>query len=157
MENELYHLDSCSGDILCVYDDHIVIKHKGLRNFLTMGIKGDKTIYYTDIAAIEYKKVGRILVGYIQFTIYGGKENTGGIRSAVCDENTITLGDNKNSKLADMIVEFINKKIQNIKNTKDSLAKASAAEEIEKYKKLLDIDAITKEEYEKKKKELLTI
>ena len=45
-EKQLFYFDGGVGDILEVYEDKVIIKHKGILNFFAMGIKGDKTIYY---------------------------------------------------------------------------------------------------------------
>ena len=42
-------------------------------------------------------------------------------------------------------------------NTQEHNSEVSVVDEIKKYKELLDMGAITQEEYEKKKKELLNI
>ena len=56
-----------------------------------------------------------------------------------------------NGELKNYIVDLISKK------SNDNLKKTSIADELEKYKKLLDSGAITKEEYTKKKEKLLDL
>ena len=48
MDNLIFDFKSSVGDGLKVYEDRIVISHSGVLNFFSMGIKGDKTIYYND-------------------------------------------------------------------------------------------------------------
>lgn len=56
MENVIFDFKSRVGDGLKVYEDRVVISHSGVMNFFAMGIKGDKTIYYSDLTAVEFKK-----------------------------------------------------------------------------------------------------
>ena len=156
-EEVVYEFDGGSGDILLVYADRIVIKHKGVLNLMAMGIKGDKTLYYSDVTAVQYKRPG-ILAGHIQFSILGGHEDTGGVLSASSDENTITF--NKGSEcLAEKVVEYINQKLKEIKVAKNQgtiiQQATSPAEELKKMKELLDMGIITQEEFDAKKKQLL--
>ena len=90
----IFELNGGVGDTLLVYDDKVVITHKGILNFFAMGIKGDKTLYYSDITSVQYKKPG-FTAGYIQFSLPGGRESTGGVFAATNDENTITLSNTK--------------------------------------------------------------
>ncbi len=53
------------------------------------------------------------------------------------------------------IFEFINKKISEISNEKTSVNSIGAADELKKYKDLLDAGIITQEEFDAKKKQLL--
>lgn len=154
---EIYEFNGGVGDILLVYEDRIQIKHKGVLNFLAMGIKGDKTIYYTDLTSVQFKKAGWTS-GHIQFSLLGGRESVGGVLSASSDENTITFKGGLNEK-AEEIVNYINKKIKEARTPKSTVAiqETSPADEILKYKQLLDSGIISQEDFEKKKKELLGI
>ena len=83
------------GDQLTVYTDKVVIRHKGILNFFSMGIQGSKTIYFRNITSVQYKKPGA-LSGYIQFSIAGGNESSRGLTEAMGDENTVALAYNNN-------------------------------------------------------------
>lgn len=153
----VYCLNGGVGDILYVFDDRITIKHKGVLNFFAMGIKGDKTIYYTDITAIQFKKAGALIGGHIQFTLMGGTEDKGGAFSASGDENTITINSEVN-ELAEEVVSYMNNKIREFKTSKGTtqvVNNISAADELLKFKQLLDAGIITQEEFDKKKQQLL--
>ena len=155
-ERVVYELDGGVGDVLLVYEDRVVIKHKGVLNLMAMGIKGDKTLYYSDITAIQYKRPG-VLAGHIQFSILGGVEHTGGVFSAGSDENTITINSGT-EVLAEKVVNYINQKLKECKAAKNGgtvIQQASAADEIKKYKELLDMGIISQEEFDAKKKQLL--
>ena len=97
VEKPVYEFDGGVGDRLTVYEDRVIIKHKGVLNFMAMGIHGDKTIYYSDLTAIQYK-AGGLLAGHIQFSMLGGNESRGGVLNAASDENTITFNQDKNSE-----------------------------------------------------------
>lgn len=152
-EKELFHLDGGVGDILSVYNDYVVIQHKGVLNFLAMGIKGDKTIYYTDITSVQFKKPG-FTTGYIQFSLSGGRENADGVMGAMQDENSIAIK-SKAVVEAERIVEFINQKLHTLKSGRNMNGVISAADEIKKYKELFDLGIISQEEFEIKRKQLL--
>ena len=158
-EKIIYEFDGGVGDILFVYDDRIVIQHKGVLNLFAMGLKGDKTIYFNNITSVQLKK-GGWTAGYLQFSILGGRENVAGVLGATQDENTITFNSNKNDE-AEKIAEYINKKLSEIRNgfmqpqVVSTAPTSSPADEIRKYKELLDMGAITQEEFDAKKKQIL--
>ena len=75
------------GELLEVYEDSLTITPKGLIGLASKGLKGTKTIPFTSIAAIQFKKSG-LTSGYLQFTLPGGVESRGGVFQAANDENT---------------------------------------------------------------------
>lgn len=75
-------------DLLEVFEDRVTITPKGVLGFLNKGVKGTKEIPFTSIVAVQFKEAGTVFSGYLQFTIPGGNENTGGILAATKDENT---------------------------------------------------------------------
>ncbi len=113
----------------------------------------DKTIYYTDITSVQFKKPG-FTTGYIQFSLSGGRENTGGVMGAMQDENSVAIK-SKAVVEAERIVEFINQKLHTLKSGGNMKGVISAADEIKKYKELFDLGIISQEEYEIKRKQLL--
>ena len=155
MEEIVFDFKSSVGDGLKVYKDRIVITHSGVLNFFAMGIKGDKTIYYNDLTAVQFKKAGWT-AGHIQFSLLGGRESTGGVFAASSDENTITINSNEN-EIAEKIVSYIQERIKEARQPKVAVAANSAADEVLKLKNLLDMGVITQEEFDTKKKELLGI
>ena len=152
----IFELNGGVGDTLLVYDDKVVITHKGILNFFAMGIKGDKTLYYSDITSVQYKKPG-FTAGYIQFSLPGGRESTGGVFAATNDENTITLSNTAEViSTAEKVVEYINDKLRDIKSGRSgATSPLSAADEVKKFKDLLDTGVISQEEFDAKKKQLL--
>lgn len=158
-ENSLpYELDGGVKDYLEIFEDRVIIKHRGVLNAISMGVKGDKTIYYSDITSVQYKKPG-FSSGYIQLSIPGGNENKGGVFSAMSDENTVAISADANLHTVSKVVDFINKKIGEAKRTRNDsttiVQQVSAADELKKFKELLDQGIITQEEFDAKKKQLL--
>lgn len=147
-------------DTIQLYEDYLVIGHSGVLNAMSMGIKGEKNIYYSDITSVQYKKPG-FSAGYIQFSLPGGNENKGGVFSAMSDENTVAVksGDAAIEIKAQEVVDIINKKIREIKTNKNFspviAQQISPADELKKFKELMDLGIITEEEFNTKKKEIL--
>ena len=165
MENEspIYKVGAV-GDTLLVYDDRVVIQHKGVLNLFTQGIKGDKTIYYIDITSVQFKKFstsfGIPSAGYIQFSLAGGFQSGGGVLDAMSDENAVAIAEADN-ETAEEVYKYILGKIKEAKQPKASAqilnvtSQASSADEILKFKSLLDNGVITADEFEAQKKRLL--
>lgn len=153
-EMQLFYFDGGVGDILEVYEDKVIIKHKGILNFFAMGIKGDKTIYYANLSSVEFKRAG-LVSGRIQFSLLGGRESIGGALSASSDENTITFAKSTLNEEAEQIAEFINKKIGLARSNGPSML--SSADELKKFKDLLDAGIISQAEFDAKKKQILGV
>lgn len=152
-DSVVLRFDGGIGDILLVYEDKVVIQHKGLLNMMAMGMKGDKTIFISSITSIQLKKAG-LTSGYLQFSLPGGNESRGGALKAMSDENSIAFNSKKN-KEAEEIVNYLNNAIRQLRDSSSRGAAPSAADEIRKFKVLLDDGVITQAEFEQKKKQLL--
>lgn len=135
-----------------LFCDKVIIKRKGALSKLTQGFfKGDKTLYLSQITGIQVKPGGMVVNGYIQFTVPGGNESRGGVRDATRDENTVMFG-YKNNQL----VQEMKGKIEEFKaDTSQGRSAPSAADEIRKYKQLLDDGIIDQEEFNKVKAKYL--
>lgn len=85
---------------LVLTDNGVIIK-RGLKGFAFGGgsIRGDKTIPYSSIVAVQFKKAG-ITSGYLQLSLRAGSEAKAGVIEAVKDENTVTFQFNKNKLFA---------------------------------------------------------
>lgn len=146
MANLVYDFLGSSFDELKVYEDRIVIEHPSIARVLARGSSvAAKTIYYSDLTAVEFKKCGWT-VGYIKFSVLG---------DARTDENTVTISYSKENEIAEKMVSYIQKKIKEAKQPKTAAASTSAADEILKLKNLLDMGIITQKEFDIKKKQLL--
>lgn len=138
----------------------ITISRKGMINTINHGLKGEKTIPYSSITATQIKKPG-FTTGYLQLSIAGGKESTGGLQDALKDENTILFKTKKEHEVMIQLKEYIDAKILN-RNTpqpqvQNIVQEKSAAEQVKEMKELLDMGILTEEEFDQKKRELLNL
>jgi len=137
-------------------DTGVIIK-RGLKGFLLGGgmIRGDKSIPYTSIIAVQFKKAG-LVAGYLQLTLTGGSEAKGGLFQSATDENTINFHawTKKDNELFAEAKELIEQKIH---QSKGGSPIKSDAENLEKFAELRDKGIITAEEFKAKKKQLLGI
>ena len=151
------------GKILDVYDNKVVFSSTKSTSTLVTGLflgtsvtQGEKTIYYKDAIGVQYKP-SSITDGYIQVeTAAGGVTSSS---SQYGGENSIQFSGKDRNEEAEIIVNFIKNKIEEIKNAPVGgiVQQFSAAEELKKFKELLDSGIITQEEFNAKKKELLGI
>ena len=143
--------------ILNVYEDRVVlIQKKNVRAFLTQDLfKGTKEIYYSDMTSVQSKRASKFILGYLQFEVAGLSGNN------FASENSWTY-EYYNQDKADAALAYIKGRLSEIKKQKHGggqstqiIQQASAADEIKKFKELLDQGIITEEEFNQKKKELL--
>lgn len=149
------------GKILDVYDNKVVFTSTKSTSTLLTGLafgtsvtQGEKTIYYKDAIGVQYKP-SSIADGYIQIeTAAGGVTSSS---SQYGGENSIQFSGKDRNAEAEIVVNFIRKQIEDIKNAPVGgvIQQASPAEELKKFKELLDIGVITQEEFDAKKKQLL--
>lgn len=157
MSTAIYSLDGARGRHMEVYDDKVVITTKaGIGSFLTGNASdGEKTIYYVDCIGVQFKKSG-LQLGYLQLETASGIMNNRG--NNFFNENTFTFDGSKlpNDKMEE-VADYIKKQVDLAKKQRNAPAAAevSPAEEIKKFKELLDSGIITQEEFDAKKKQLL--
>lgn len=152
-EGAIYTIRNNTGSVLDVFENYVELSHQNMISQLAMGgAKGKKRIMIHSISAIDFKKAMFKEAGYIQFSVMG-YERTGGMLSAAGDENSILFDESLNA-LAQEIVDYIESK-RNKNSTPQVIQQASPADEIKKYKELLDAGVITQEEFDAKKKQLL--
>jgi hypothetical protein len=146
------------GSRLIVYDNKIRIVRSGVGSFILHGLKGDKTLYYHQITSLQIKKGNMLTNGYLQFSIQGGKESTGGILAATQDENTIIFNYKQNDQ-AQRIHDLIENKLLESQMPKQTpiSTQISVTDEIVKMKNLLDNGLISQEEFNAFKKKMLGI
>lgn len=134
-------------DCCRLFCDHITISHSGLLNAIsTMGIQGEKTVYFDKIIAIQVKEPG-MLSGYMQFSILGEIGRKDGVVGAMGDENSIVLSSPFEFMIAKYIRDYINTSCKNPKAASNGDTNDFAAEII-KLKKLLDDGIITKNDFD---------
>ena len=154
----IYHVDGYCGKTLDVYEDKCVITSRAtIGSFMTGNMTdGEKTIYYTDCIGVQFKRNGAgVTVGYLQLETSSGMMNKKG--SNFWSENSFTFNkDSLNAQMAE-IADYIKDRIDAIKRQKSApqtttviqqAAAPSAADELKKFKELLDMGAISQEEYD---------
>ena len=95
MAQLLFELEGVRGRHIKVYDRKCVITTKPTAgSFLTGNVSdGEKTIFYTDVVGIQFKKSGG-LIGFLQFETSSMQMNNQ--NSNMFSENTFTFENNKN-------------------------------------------------------------
>lgn len=132
-------------------DTGVVIK-RGAKGFLLGGgmLRGDKTIPYSSIVAVQLKKAG-LSAGYLQLTLKGGSEAKSGLMQSTTDENSVNFHKKRNddfAKAKQQIEERINQQ-------GGSQPARSGLDELEKLAELKEKGVITEQEFTAKKKQLL--
>ncbi len=142
-------------DTLEVYEDKVTIAPKGLLATMNKGLKGTKTIPFTSITAIQFKKSG-FTSGYLQFTLPGGMENRGGVFEATKDENTFMFAGGPANIEAEKIKSYIEDQIKFSRlPITQKMESTSLSSELEKLADLKNKGVLTEEEFISAKKRLL--
>lgn len=126
------------------------------KNILTSAVqKGDKTIPYNMISAVQLQKGGLIQrQGYIRFSFMGGLESKGVTRYSIArDENSILFATRRNKEFAEA-KQIIEANIGTAAQAAPA-AGSTALDELDKLVKLKEQGVITQNEFDVKKKELL--
>lgn len=154
MKNEIF-IKSPGKTIIAINNDSLTVTRKGMINTMNHGLKGEKTIPFKNITAMQLKKPG-MTNGYLQFSVLGGNESRGGIYAASTDENTIMFS-KKYFKEMTELKSFIELKQSELskQTTINNFSEKSTAEQIKEFKELLDLEIITQEEFDQKKLQLL--
>ena len=161
-EYEFYSLGKGGKSIIKINGNTLTISRPGLMSKMSLGFTGDKTIMINQISGVQIKKVG-LARGYIQFIMAGTKEVKSGIIGGKIDENVVYSDSSfkKSNKQINDDFEEIKKYIEdfnsNQNNTTEVQNVKSPVEQVKELKELLDIGAISQEEFDKKKKELLNL
>ena len=153
----LYYLKGLNGQIE-VYEDRVIINRKGFLAKGAIGLAGSKTIPINAIQTVQFREGTSLYNGFIQFGVLGGIEARGGLQAAITDENSVIIK-KKHNEQAREIKNFIENKILSKYETSDTnkYESISIADDIIKYKQLLDEGIITQQEFDRKKEELLKL
>jgi len=137
---------------LILTDTGVIIK-RGMKGFILGGgmLRGDKTIPYSSIVAVQLKKVG-LTAGYLQLTLAGGSEAKAGLFQSTTDENTINFMSRGKNKMFTEAKELVEQRIVQAKGVGHI---KSDADDLEKFAQLRDKGVITGDEFQAKKKQLL--
>lgn len=149
----IIHLKSNGKFDVTIHGNFLKVEPRGFANAINKGLTGEKTYDLNNVSGVQYKKPG-MTTGYLQIILIGGRDAHGGVLGAVKDENSITF-----SKKEDHLILQIKEYIENYIHSRSvsSTPAASGLDEIRKLKELLDIGAITQEEFEAKKSQLLKL
>lgn len=160
VKNYKFRLQAHTGTSLEVYDTYLILTFMAtgtmLANIAKGGANGGKRINFTDITAIQFKEPAGMSVGFIQFAFPGSGESKAGVVGAINDENSIPVQPT-DVALARQIVDYIETRRVELKLPTTVVQQASAADELKKFKDLMDMGIITREEFEAKKKQLLDL
>jgi Short C-terminal domain/Domain of unknown function (DUF4429) len=143
------------GAIIELTDHSIIISRHGLGSFLTQGIKGEKTIPFKSLTALQFKPAQKQMGGYIQFSVKGEVASRGGIFDATLDENTVmfTIAQHPN-------FEMLRKKIDAEIAKQDNhpiAARLSYADELTKLADLRDRGVLDETEFQNQKTRLSSV
>ena len=145
---------SGDGANLEVHEDKVVIKPKGLMSAVT--IKSEKSLPFSSITSINLKEPGFIVQGILELSSGGENTNLAGKLFAGAFDNTFVFS----KSVAGEVIKakaYIENKIQEMKSQSSNVTiqQVSAADELRKFKQLLDDGIITQVEFDEKKKQLL--
>lgn len=157
MSEKKYDINGASGRHLDVYEEKVVLTVKrGFSSLINGGFNnGEKTIFFTDCIGIQYKDAGFITLGYLQFetssAMMNNKENN------FTSENSFIWEGSSMNKLMKEVANYCKEQVDNYKSSKynKTVIATSPADELKKFKELLDMGAITQEEFNAKKKQIL--
>ncbi len=154
-----YKLTAHTGSTLEVYDKYLIINHMQtgfMANAINGGALGGKRIDYKNLTSVQFREPAGFTVGFIQFAYPGSVESKGGISAMINDENSIPIQPSMVAQARE-IVEFIEKQREELTapQTNTIIQQTSAADELKKFKELLDMGIISQEEFDEKKKQLL--
>ena len=126
-----------------------------LSNIAKGGANGAKRINFVDITSVQFKEPAGMSVGFIQFAFPGSGESKAGVIDAINDENSIPVQPS-DLVLARQIVDYIETRRSEMRAPAVTVTQqVSVADEIKKFKELMDMGVITQEEFDAKKKQLL--
>lgn len=161
-EYEFYSLGMGGKSIIKIDDNTLTISRPGLMSKMSLGFTGDKTIMINQISGVQIKKVG-LARGYIQFIMAGTREVKSGIIGGKIDENVVYSDSSfkRSNKQINDDFEEIKKYIEDFNSNQNNTTVVqnvkSPVEQVKELKELLDMGAISQEEFDKKKKELLNL
>ena len=124
--------------------------------FFSKGIARERKIFYKDIASIQFKDSNHLLSGFIEFYVIGHlTKQGGGLFAGTSNENRFTFY-HKFLPLMYEIKDYVQSKINSINNQQTTVINpTSGADELRKFKQLLDEGIISQEEFDTKKKQIL--
>ena len=153
VDDAVYNLTGASGRSIKVYEDKAIITvNVTIGSLLTNNATdGAKTIYYSDVIGVPFKEC-RATLGYLQLETASMQMNNK--NSNFFGENSYTFNADQNAKMVE-VCQYIRDRVEYYKKPQPVVQSVSGADELIKYKQLLDMGAITQDEFDAKKKQLL--
>ena len=146
--NAIYTLDGFSRKSIRVYEDKVIL----------VSGETEKTILLRNIVSVEYKPCSGLTDGSLLIRTANdviGDSITELDKTFSGMQPGVTFR-KKGNEIASRINEYLNEKIAEYsKQVTTIVQQTSAADELKKFKELLDIGIITREEFDAKKKQLL--
>ena len=142
-------------DLMEVYADKVAITPIELGIF-SKGLRGTKTIPFTSITAVRFKKGTTLVWGCIAFTVPGEYQGDSYVRSAWNDENAFLFlaWFNENERALE-IKNYIERRVEEMRSA-PSTAPSSIADELQKLAALKAQGVLSESEFEAAKKRLLS-
>ena len=140
------------GKTISADEDFVTISQKSL-----LSGTSNKKIPIRQISSVEVKKPG-LMSGYIQIAEIGASKNKGfssGAMQAAQDENSVLFNWASDYDTALKVKTFIEEQMAKLSTGGTVVQAVSAADELAKFKALMDQGVITAEEFAAKKKQLL--
>ncbi len=143
-------IGSAFDSILDELDDEEKIEKKAFK-----AVKGIRKYQYTDFDIVKFREVGQDSIGYLKFQ---NKNNQSSNNDILFFYDSSVNKDVKNTM--SYVYDYMFKKLGKKEEKEPVVQKTTnsqIADDIKKFKELLDCGAITQEEYDKKKKEILNL
>lgn len=142
---------------IIINNDSITISRSGFMDKMKYGHTGERTFMIDQISAVELKEAG-LIMGHIQFIIAGTiakKQSLFASQKDRADDNTVMFSNKNLNAVAREIKDYIENYKSNASSNNTNTQ--SAVAQVKELKELLDMGAISQEEFDKKKKELLNL
>ena len=155
----VYTIDGVRGRHIDIYKDKVVITVKvTLGSLITHNATdGEKTIYYSDCIGVQFKQ-SKFAIGYLQFETASSSGNNKS--SNFFGENSFTFDTTviSNERMIE-VADYVKSRVDAVKTGKTAAVPTnnavSVADELLKFKQLLDMGVLTQEEFDNQKRKLL--
>ncbi len=154
MDEPLLILAAFNGTVYA-YEDKVIIRRKGI---YAMTAGKENVIPYSTMVGVKFMEGNFITKGHIKFLVKGFAETSSVSFGSVSDSDrhAVLFGKKLNEE-ANKMKNFVETKLSQASSATPIIQQASAADELKKFKELLDAGVITQEEFDAKKKQLLGI
>lgn len=158
MSEKVFSLNGGVGKVLEVYEDRCaLVSQKNAMSFLTGSIlNGNKEFFYADLTSVQFKPATSFINGFVQLE-YPGSHSGGQGLNNFNSENSFAFQKAKlKNEEVEKAVNYIRESISKAKSAASAtVVQTSPAEELKKFKDLLDMGVISQEEFDAKKKQIL--